>query len=110
MKMILTVFIALAIAFSGCSHTMNSANTTKDIASQQKTVVFRQRVEGFLERGRQGPDSRPLLIRPGKDVGIYRAKSSLGGIDTVTDTIQTGQELRRQRQVDVAGCIRGAEF
>ena len=34
MKMILTVFIALAIAFSGCSHTMNSANTTKDIASQ----------------------------------------------------------------------------
>ena len=33
-KMILTVFIALAIAFSGCSHTMNSGNTTKDLAGQ----------------------------------------------------------------------------
>ena len=33
-KMILTVFIAVVIAFSGCSHTMNSANTTKDLASQ----------------------------------------------------------------------------
>lgn len=32
--MILTVFIALVIAFSGCSHTMNSGNTTKDLASQ----------------------------------------------------------------------------
>jgi hypothetical protein len=33
-KMILTVFIALVIAFSGCSHTMNSGYTTKDLASQ----------------------------------------------------------------------------
>jgi chromosome segregation ATPase len=32
-KMILTVFIALAIAFSGCSHTTNSGNTTKDLTS-----------------------------------------------------------------------------
>ena len=32
--MLLTVFIALAIAFIGCSHTMNSGNTTKESASQ----------------------------------------------------------------------------
>lgn len=33
-KMIFTVFIALVIAFSGCSHTMNSGNTTKEAAGQ----------------------------------------------------------------------------
>ena len=33
-KIIFTVFIALLIAFSGCSHTMNSGNTTKDLARQ----------------------------------------------------------------------------
>ena len=32
--MILTVFIALVIGFSGCSHTMNSANTAKVPVSQ----------------------------------------------------------------------------
>jgi chromosome segregation ATPase len=35
MKMNLTVIIALVVAFSGCSHTMNSAKVTPDPASQQ---------------------------------------------------------------------------
>jgi hypothetical protein len=38
-KMILTAFIALAIAFSGCSHTMNSGNTTKELASQPQPAA-----------------------------------------------------------------------
>ena len=33
-QMILTAFTALVIALSGCYHTMNSGNTTKDSASQ----------------------------------------------------------------------------
>ena len=37
--MILTAFIALVIAFSGCSHTMNSGNTTKELASQPQPVA-----------------------------------------------------------------------
>jgi len=35
MKMNLTVIIALVVAFSGCSHMMNSAKVTSDPASQQ---------------------------------------------------------------------------
>jgi chromosome segregation ATPase len=38
-KMILTAFIALVIAFSGCSHTMNSGNTTNELASQPQPVA-----------------------------------------------------------------------
>ena len=34
-KMNLTVIIALVVAFSGCSHMMNSGNVTADSASQQ---------------------------------------------------------------------------
>ena len=82
----------------------------EDVPGQQEIVIGRQGVQSLFERRGQRPDRRPLLICPGKDVGIYRAEASLGGINPAADAVQSSQELRGQRQVGVAGDVRRAEL
>ncbi len=73
-------------------------------------MVGLQRVQGFVERTRQGLYVGSLGVGPGKDVGVNGAKASSRGIDLALDAVQPGQQLGRQCQVDVAGGVRRTEL
>src|SRR5207249_8138463 len=78
----------------------------EDLSLEQERVVLLEGVEHHVERSRELLDPLGLRLRQLVEVLV----DGLAGVDLVGDPVEAGHEAGREREVRVAGRIRGAEL
>ena len=73
-------------------------------------MIGLERIARFTEARRKAPDRAPLLLAPVEDVPVDGAEPFRGRVDLLRDAVEARHQLGREREVDVARCVRRAEL